>query len=157
MIGGYPRDVSFPGTPGSPEVGRRGVTTSPPDAETIYPSCTGMTVPPDANAPFTDEVACDSGNIQLAGPVEGDTLCPPTIDGVQPNYPRQTAVVMHPLPGVLQALGVGDASPGFAARTDGLEDPSATSLPTMPDVCSTLFQQSQSGDPMPPNPWCPGS
>jgi len=26
---------------------------------------------PDLNAPFTDEVACDSGNIDIAGPITG--------------------------------------------------------------------------------------
>jgi hypothetical protein len=110
-----------------------GLTTSPPAAEQIYPTCTGGTMPPDLNAPFTDEVACDSGNIDLAGPITGADACPPTVDGVTPNYPRQTAIVMHPLPG---------------ARS--LEDPSSTNLPTMPFLCRTLL-----GSGMAPDPWCP--
>ena len=127
-----------------------GLTTSPPDAELLYPACTGMTVPPDANAVFADEAACDSGSISL-GPVQGNTLCPPTIAGVTPNYPRQTTIVMHPLPGVLQALRAGDAKPGSAAWTAALEDPGATTLPTMPHLCASL----RSGG-MTANPWCRG-
>ncbi|MHB8452029.1 MAG: LPXTG cell wall anchor domain-containing protein, partial [Mycobacteriales bacterium] len=48
--------------------------------------------PPDANAVFTDEVACDSQAISI-GPVPGGSLCLPGT-----NYPRATKVVMHPLP-----------------------------------------------------------
>jgi hypothetical protein len=110
-----------------------GLTTSPPAAGTIYPQCTGKTVPPDLNGPFTDEVACDSGDITLAGPVTGATACPPAIDGVTPDYPRQTTVTMRPLPG---------------ARS--LEDPSSTTLPTMPGLCSSLLRSGMRSDP-----WCP--
>jgi hypothetical protein len=68
------------------------VTTSPPMAQAVYPACTGQTVPPDLNAPFLDEVACDSESISI-GPVTGGMACPPGA-----NYPRRTQVVMHPLP-----------------------------------------------------------
>ena len=112
-----------------------GLTTSPPQAETIYPQCNGQTVPPDANGPFTDEVACDSGNISLAGPITGSMLCPPTISGVAPNYPTQTSVVMKPLPGA-----------------SSLEDPASTTLATMPNLCTTLL-----GDGMGASPWCPSA
>ena len=127
-----------------------GLTTSPPAAEILYPACTGMTVPPDLNVVFADEVACDSGTVSL-GPAQGDVLCPPTIAGVQPNYPRQTAVIMHPLPGVLQHLKTPAATPGSAEWTAALENPGATSLPTMPNLCASLL-----GSGMGTNPWCPG-
>ncbi len=100
-----------------------GLTTSPVEAEALYPSCNGTTVPPDVNAPFIDEVACDSG-ISI-GPASGGSACPPGA-----NYPRQTHVVMHPLPGA-----------------KALDDPSSTNLPTMPDPCRGI----------PANPWCPAA
>jgi hypothetical protein len=109
-----------------------GLTTSPPEAELTYPQCTGMTVPPDLNAPFTDEVACDSGNIDIAGPITGATSCPPTIEGVAPNYPRQTTVTLQLLPGA-----------------SSLQDPSSTTLPTMPNLCERLLHSG-----MGTNPWC---
>jgi hypothetical protein len=68
------------------------VTSSPPDLQTLYPACTGATVPPDANAAFADQVACDSESISIGG-VPGGSLCPPGA-----HYPRRTQVVMHPLP-----------------------------------------------------------
>jgi len=110
-----------------------GLTTSPPEAETLYPTCTGSTVAPDANAPFTDEVACDSGSISLVGPVTGSTLCPPGA-----NYPRQTQVVLHALPGAHAGTYGGQAVPA-------MENPESTGLPTMPNPCAGV----------PTNPWCP--
>jgi hypothetical protein len=75
---------------------------------------------PDLNAPFTDEVACDSGNIDIAGPITGANVCPPTIQGVAPNYPQQTAVALQPLPGAssLEDPIVHDAShhPGSLSK-----------------------------------------
>jgi hypothetical protein len=127
----------------------RGLTTSPPEAELLYPTCNGGTVPPDLNVPFTDEVLCDSG-IGLVGPLSGATLCPPTIAKLFPGYPRQTTVVMHPLPGVLKARGDRNAAPGSTAWTAGLEDPGATTLPTRPDLCSSLLKSGMGS-----NPWCP--
>jgi hypothetical protein len=109
-----------------------GLTTSPTDAEQLYPKCTGQTVPPDLNGPFTDEVACDSGNIAIAGPITGATTCPPTIEGVAPSYPRQTKVVMKPLPGA-----------------SSLEDPASTTLPSMPNLCRSLLHEGVRS-----NPWC---
>ncbi|HUC37785.1 MAG TPA: hypothetical protein VMR97_11765 [Acidimicrobiales bacterium] len=107
---------------GNTEPGGKSATTSPPDLELLYPKCTGATVPPDANALFADEVACDSDSISI-GPVAGGTVCPPGA-----NYPRQTKVVMHPLPGA-----------------SGLEAPSSSTLPSMPNPCKGV----------PVNPWCP--
>ena len=97
-----------------------GLTTSPPLAEVLYPKCTGMTVPPDANGLFADEVACDSASIQI-GPVAGSTACPPGA-----NYPRRTEVTMHRLP---------DAS-ALAPGGSALENPSSTSLEAMPNPCA---------------------
>ena len=74
------------------EAGGGSLTTSPPLVETLYPTCTGNTVPPDANALFLDEVACDSQSVSIAV-LTGGTLCPPGA-----NYPRRTQVVMAPLP-----------------------------------------------------------
>lgn len=109
---------------GNTEIGGGPVTSSPPDLQLLYPKCTGMTVPPDLNALFTAEVACDSAAISI-GPVPGSALCPPGA-----NYPRQTQVVMHPLPGAT-----------------GLEDPSSANLPSMANPCQGV----------PANPWCPAS
>jgi hypothetical protein len=105
-------------------------STSPAAAETLYPTCDGATVPPDANGPFAAEVACDSNSISL-GPVTGGTACPPDA-----NYPRQTAVTMRPLPGA-----------------SSLTDPQSTNLPTMPDVCGGDPAIPHSG--LPTSPWCP--
>jgi hypothetical protein len=68
------------------------VTSSPPLAQVLYPACTGTTEPPDANVPFTAEVACDVQSLSI-GPVPASTFCLPT-----DQYPRQTTVVMAPLP-----------------------------------------------------------
>jgi hypothetical protein len=106
------------------------LTTSPPDAESLYPECTGLTVLPDANALFTDEVACDSNSISI-GPVEGDAVCLPGT-----HYPRQTEVVMHPLPGA-----------------SSLTAPSSTNLSTMPDPCRG--DPDIAGSSLPASPWCP--
>jgi len=121
------------------------LTTSPPAAETLYPKCTGTTVPPDLDPVFTDEVACDSGNIEISGVIDGDTVCPPSIEGVTPDYPRQTEVVMHPLPGARAGIYHGRHVPA-------LENPSSTSLTTMPNVCRSLLRNG-----MRANPWCPSS
>ncbi len=117
-----------------------GLTTSPPLAQLLYPACTGMTVPPDANALFADEVACDSGSISLVGPVQGSTLCPPTA-----KYPRQTRVEMHALPGATVGTWNGQPVPP-------IENPSsATELTTDPNPC---FNASGART-VPVNPWCP--
>ena len=73
-------------------------STSPSALETLYPDCTGQTVPPDLNAPFIDEVACDSGSVSI-GPLAGGTLCVPGA-----NYPRRSKVVMHGLPTGLDTM-----------------------------------------------------
>jgi hypothetical protein len=61
-----------------------------PDSASLqkkYPTCTKGNVPPNVNIPFLNEVLCDS---QISDPPfgcqQGD------------HYPRQTKVVMHPLP-----------------------------------------------------------
>ena len=115
---------------------QNGLTTSPPLAQLLYPACTGLTVPPDANALFTDEVACDSGSITLIGPVQGSTLCPPNA-----NYPRRTQVEMHALPGAKATTWNGQTVPA-------IENPaSATQLTNDTNVCADV----------PANPWCPAA
>ena len=83
------------------------LTTSPSNAEQMYPTCNGQTVPPSDTTPggamFTEEVACDS---TLYLPLAGKAPCLPT-----DSYPRRTQVVMHPLP-------------------------PASQLPTMPNPCT---------------------
>lgn len=117
-----------------------GLSTSPPFAELLYPKCTGSDTLPDLDPLFFDEVACASGSISLVGPITGRDLCLPGS-----NYPRQTKVVMHPLPG---------AKPGrFGGRAvPALENPMSSTLPTMPDVCRHLLAEG-----MGTNPWCPGN
>jgi hypothetical protein len=114
---------------GAKEIGGGTVTSSPPNAEQTYPTCTGKSVPPDTNAQFLDQVACDSDSISLAG-LAGSTICPPGA-----HYPRQTKVVMHKLPG---------AKKGPHGRS-ALENPASAHLKTMPNPCSGV----------PRNPWCP--
>jgi hypothetical protein len=64
--------------------------------EARYPSCTGKSVPSNVNALFLEEVLC---NTQVAL-VSGVSLpCLPT-----DHYPRQTKVVMHPLPKNLTSM-----------------------------------------------------
>jgi hypothetical protein len=83
------------------------LTTTPSDAEQLYPTCNGQTLPPSVADPqsavFTEEVACDA---TFALPLAGKAPCLPT-----DTYPRQTRVVMHKLP-------------------------PATELPTMPNPCA---------------------
>ncbi len=114
------------------------LTTSPPLAEALYPRCTGATTPPDLNLPFLDEVACASGSISLLGSVTGSDLCLPGS-----TYPRQTKIVMHPLPGAVS--GSYDGTP-----VPALENPASAKLPTMPDVCASLLAHGMGA-----NPWCP--
>jgi hypothetical protein len=83
------------------------LTTTPSNAEQMYPSCNGQTVPPSDTNPqsavFTEEVACDATFLL---PLVGKAPCLPT-----DHYPRQTHVTMHPLP-------------------------PARELPTMPNPCA---------------------
>jgi hypothetical protein len=73
------------------------LTSSPAGAEQTYPTCNGSNAE-DENPTFLDEVACDSGSIDV-GPVNGSSTCPPGA-----NYPRQTQVTMRPLPAGLQTM-----------------------------------------------------
>jgi hypothetical protein len=115
---------------GNIEEGGGAVTTSPGDAESTYPTCDGgISTPPDPNPIFLDEVACDSGSASLAGLPSG-TVCLPG----ESNYPRQSKVVMHPLPGARVAHG-----------RSALENPMSSTLKTMPNPCKGV----------PANPWCP--
>jgi hypothetical protein len=113
---------------GNTEIGGGQPTSSPPDAQTLYPTCNGQTVPPDSNGTFLDEVACDSGSIALAV-ASGGSLCPPGS-----NYPRQSKVVMHRLPGTHRRGG-----------RPAIENPASARLKTMANPCHDV----------PTNPWCP--
>jgi hypothetical protein len=123
-----------PGAPdcfgGNVEIGGGAASSSPAGLESLYPDCTGTTTLPDANAVFLDEVACDSDNAQLAGIATGD-LCLPGA-----NYPRQTKIVMHPLPGAKAGHG-----------RPAIENPQSATLKTMANPCAGV----------PANPWCPKS
>lgn len=80
---------------GNQEVGGGAPTSSPTDAQTLYPKCNGKKTE-DANLPFIEEVACDAGV-----PLPGGTTppCAPT-----DKYPRRTKVVLHPLPKKLETM-----------------------------------------------------
>jgi hypothetical protein len=73
---------------------RAGLTTSPSNAQQMYPKCQGkMVVPSDmtpGGAMFTEEVACDA---TLPLPTVGKAPCAPG-----DHYPRRKRVIMHPLP-----------------------------------------------------------
>lgn len=114
---------------GNTEIGGGKVTSSPANAESMYPKCTGNDVPPDSNPPFLQEVACDAHSASLAGLASGIACLPGD------NYPRQKHVVMHPLPGAKPAHG-----------RSALENPASAHLRTMPHPCRGV----------PANPWCPG-
>ena len=61
-----------------------------PDSKSLqqkYPKCTKTDVPPNTNAPFLNEILCDT---QVSFPPFG---CQPG-----DHYPRRKKVVMHPLP-----------------------------------------------------------
>jgi hypothetical protein len=61
--------------------------------EQTHPSCNGSTAPSNLNIPFLDESLCDSQiKIPPFGCLPGD------------HYPRQTKVVMHPLPKGLKTM-----------------------------------------------------
>jgi hypothetical protein len=85
---------------GNTEEGGGSVKSTPSNAELLYPTCNGQTVPPsDLNpqsAQFTEEVACDS---QLYLALVGNPPCSPT-----DSYPRRTTVIMHPLPSHLATM-----------------------------------------------------
>jgi hypothetical protein len=117
-----------------------GLTTAPPEAEVIYPTCTGTTVPPDLDPAFVDQVACDSGTISIFGPFTGTTTCPPGAE-----YPRQTMIVMHPLPGAVAGTYEGRTVPA-------LENPASATLATMPSPCASLIAGGMAA-----NPWCPAA
>jgi hypothetical protein len=112
---------------GNKEIGGGTVTSSPSNAESMYPKCTGKNVPPDSNPAFLQEVACDA-NISLFGTPPGASCTPGD------HYPRQTKVKMHPLPG---------AKP--KGHLPAIENPASAKLKTMPNPCAGV----------PANPWCP--
>jgi hypothetical protein len=85
---------------GNTEAGGGALSPDAAALESAYPTCDGATVAANLNLLFLDETGCDSQITLIAG---GPAPCLP-ID----NYPRQTTVVMHPLP---------------------------ANLPTMPSVC----------------------
>jgi hypothetical protein len=83
---------------GNVEQGGGAPSSSPPDLQALYPNCTATTVPPDLNALFLAEVACDSESVSI-GPLSGKSTCLPGT-----HYPRATEVVMHPLPADLPSM-----------------------------------------------------
>ncbi len=101
---------------GNTTAGGGSPTSSPPTLQTTSATC-GGTVPPDLNPAFVSQVACDSESITI-GPVPGSSLCTPGA-----NYPRRSAVVMHPVPAGLASMpnpcaGV-PANPWCASTTRG--------------------------------------
>jgi hypothetical protein len=77
-----------------------GLTTSPANLQSTYPTCTGQTVAPQPNPLFVQQVACDSESIELAVLTGGQT-CPP----VGASYPRHGAgQPMPPLPTSLPTM-----------------------------------------------------
>jgi hypothetical protein len=74
-----------------------GLTTSPAGLEQTHPACTGAPVAGNDNVPLVLELLC--GN---EGSLVGANLACP---GGKP-YPRQTRVVMHPLPRHLPTMPV---------------------------------------------------
>ncbi|MBV8431818.1 MAG: hypothetical protein JO244_11675 [Solirubrobacterales bacterium] len=88
------------------------LTTTPSNAQQTYPACNGQTVPPgDANpqgAVFTEEAACDA---TLLLPLVGKAPCLPS-----DHYPRQTQVVMHPLPPASQLQTMPNPCAGVPAN-----------------------------------------
>jgi hypothetical protein len=112
------------------EIGGGKVTMSPSNLQKTYPRCTGTTVSPNTNTGFLIQVACDSDSITI-GPIMGGSSCPPGT-----HYPRQTKVVMHPLPHVRAGHG-----------RSAMENVSSAKLASMPNPCKGV----------PTNPWCPAA
>jgi hypothetical protein len=88
------------------------VTTTPSNAEQTYPDCNGQTVAPSGTNPqsamFTEEVACDA---TFALPLVGKAPCLPT-----DSYPRQSHVVMHPLPPASELPSMANPCAGVPAN-----------------------------------------
>jgi hypothetical protein len=74
-----------------------GVTSSPSGLQQSKPACNGD-APPDPNPQMTNQVVCDSQFFAALLPA-GGSPCPPGA-----SYPRQTKVVMHPLPKGLKSM-----------------------------------------------------
>jgi hypothetical protein len=81
---------------GNLEVGGGTPTSSPSNAQQMYPKCNGKTVPPNTNLQFLAEVACDS---QVALPGGTSPPCMP-----MDHYPRRKKIVMHTLPKSLKTM-----------------------------------------------------
>ena len=80
---------------GNVEPGGGAVVSTPANAEQVYPTCNGQTVPASANTntesgTFQNEVLCDARVTLAAG---SKPPCTPT-----DHYPRPSKIVMHPLP-----------------------------------------------------------
>src|SRR4051794_39862302 len=82
---------------GNTETGGGDVTSSPAGLQQSKPACNGD-APPDPNPQMTNQVACDSQFFAALTPA-GSSPCTPGS-----NYPRQTKVVMHPLPKGLRSM-----------------------------------------------------
>ena len=83
---------------GNVEEGGGTVTTSPAGLQQSKPTCNRQTVPPDPNPSMVNQIACDSQF--FAGLVPGGSS--PCTPGS--TYPRQSQVVMHPLPHGLKSM-----------------------------------------------------
>jgi hypothetical protein len=69
------------------------LTSSPSGLQQSNATCGQTALAPDPNPPFVSQVSCDSQFFGAGSP------CPPGA-----NYPRRTAVVMHPLPEGLPSM-----------------------------------------------------
>jgi hypothetical protein len=87
-----------------------GVTSSPPDLQTTKPVCDGHVVPPDPNPELTNQVACDSQFFATLLPTGSEPCTPGS------SYPRQTAVVMPPLPAASALPAMADPCAGVPAN-----------------------------------------
>jgi hypothetical protein len=86
------------------------VTSSPAALEQSKPACDGGTALPDLNPPMLNEVGCDTQFFASLSPT-GNVPCTPGS-----NYPRNTGVVMHPLPPASQLPSMPDPCAGVPAN-----------------------------------------
>jgi hypothetical protein len=83
---------------GNTETGGGTVTSSPSGLQQSKPACGGSAAP-DPNPQMTNQVVCDSQFFAALLPIGGGSPCTPGS-----SYPRQTKVVMPPLPSGLASM-----------------------------------------------------